>query len=568
MSSATYANVNFGNQNANPLPKGFSAGEIDWSKVKALAPLEACQVSLIPPSADVSIKNNTISFTAENPFGDSSFGTITSTGSHIAIDEKGTVKIKAASPVAEDLTCGRVEVEAQSNLRLNVGTSLAINVNTTGQHDEEGAISNSSTQSVDDKRYPAFSINVSNGGLDIECADGDIHFSGKNIVFNAAETLTLNATRAVNILAGFEGTEVFAKAAAGLFGFELPASGGGEVVIKAGKFVNDANVSESSASKTSEKTGGAKIQETGSSMSTTSLRQAGDLNLSTSGNVWLAAGQKMRIEAQGTVVNSTGPAVPPVWGVSQQEALVITANKNSTPLDTAMKIEVDNGDFVTKVSKIGDIGIITETGLIGVLAGAGKAAAFTGNPGDLVFKSYKGNIDGEAALQVGFLGGNAAGIGVGKAGVAKDFIAAFKPGFGYDKGTGGVTMKTSTGIASVLGKLQAGMGIGENPGASTNFLAFNPSGALLKITGPFTNSITGAVTTQITGANTFNVTGANTSNVTGANTANVTGLIANKSQTGVTIDSPGNVTIKADGSVNITAKTTVRIDGPSGIFLN
>ena len=560
MSSETYANVKYGNQNASPLPSGFTAGDIDWSKTKALAPLEACQVSLIPPSADVSIRNNTISFTAETPYGDSSFGTITSTGSHIAIDEKGTVKIKAASPVSEDLTCGRVEVESQTNLRLNVGTSLAINVNTSGQHDEEGKISNSSTQSVDEKRYPAFSINVSNGGLDIECADGDIHFSGKNIVFNAAETLTLNATRAVNILAGFEGTEVFAKAAAGLFGFELPASGGGEVVIKAGKFVNDANVSESSSSKTSEKTGGAKIQETGSSMSTTSLRNAGDLNLSTSGNVWLAAGQKMRIEAQGTITNPTGPAVPPVWGVSQQEALVIAVNKNNTPLNTAMKIEVDNGDFVTKVSKIGDYAVVTDTGLLALLAGVGTATTYTGNPGDLVFKSYKGNIDGEAALQVGFLGGNAAGIGVGKAGVSTDFVAAYKPGFGYDKGTGGVTMKTSTGIASVLGKLQAGIGIGETPGASTNFLAFNPSGAILNITGPLTTAVTGAVTTQITGANTINVTGANTSNVTGANVRNITGLVTDKSATGVTIESPGSITIKAS--------TKVDIIGPSGIFLN
>jgi len=560
MSSTSYANVKIGDPNSSPLPSGFSVGATDWSKTQALAPLEACQVSLIPPSADVSIKNNTISFTAENPFGDSSFGTITSTGSHIAVDEKGTVKIKAASPVSEDLTCGRVEVEAQSNLRLNVGTSLAINVNTTGQHDEEGDVSNSSTQSVDKKRYPAFSINVSNGGLDIECADGDIHFSGKNIVFNAAETLTLNATRAVNILAGFEATEVFAKAAAGLFGFELPVSGGGEVVIKAGKFVNDANVSESSASKISEKTGGFKIQETGSSMSTTTLNQAGDLNLSTTGNVWLAAGQKMRIEAQGTVTNTTGPSIPPVWGVSQPEALVIAVNKNNTPLDTAMRVEVDNGDYVTKVSKIGDIGIATDTGLISILAGSGSAKTFTGNPGDLYLKSYKGNIDGEAALQVGFLGGNAAGIGVGKAGVATDFISAYKPGFGYDKGSGGVTMKTATGIASVLGKLQAGMGIGETPQASTNFLAFNPSGALLNITGPFTNAITGAVTTQITGANTINITGANTSNVTGANTRNITGLVMDKSQTGVTIESPGSVTIKA--------KTSVTIEGPSGIFLN
>lgn len=568
MSSATYANVKYGNQNASPLPSGFTSGDIDWSKTEALAPLEACQVSLIPPSADVSIRNNTISFTAENPFGDSSFGTITSTGSHIAVDEKGTVKIKAASPVSEDLTCGRVEVEAQTNLRLNVGTSLAINVNTSGQHDEEGDVSNSSTQTVDKKRYPAFSINVSNGGLDIECADGDIHFSGKNIVFNAAETLTLNATRAVNILAGFEATEIFAKAAAGLFGFELPASGGGEVVIKAGKFVNDANVSESSSSKVSEKTGGAKIQETGSSMSTTSLRNAGDLNLSTSGNVWLAAGQKMRIEAQGTVTNPTGPAVPPVWGVSQKEALVIAVNKNSTPLDTAMKIEVDNGDFVTKVSKVGDYAVVTETGLLALLAGAGTATTYTGNPGDLILKSYKGNIEGDAALRAGFIAGNVAEMGVGKAGTATDYISAYKPGFGFDKGSGGVTMKTSTGIAAVLGKLQAGMGIGETPSASTNFLAFNPSGAILNVTGPFsitgtgavTAALTGNVTNQITGSLITNVTGSNTSNITGANVRNVTGLVADKSQTGVTIESPGAITIKA--------ATSVTIDGPSGIFLN
>jgi len=568
MASDLYAGVKIGDPNATFNSKVTLNGNIDWSKTQALAPLEGCQVSLIPPDANVTVKNNTISFTAETPYGDSSFGTITSTGSHIAIDEKGTVKIKASSPVAEDPTCGRVEVEAQTNLRLNVGTSLAINVNTSGQHDEEGKISNSSTQSVDEKRYPAFSINVSNGGLDIECADGDIHFSGKNIVFNAAETLTLNATRAVNILAGFEATEVFAKAAAGLFGFELPASGGGEVVIKAGKFVNDANVSETSSSKISEKAGGAKITETGSSMSTASFKTAGDLNLSTSGNVWIAAGQKMRIEAQNVATNPTGPATPPVWGVSQPEALVIAVNKKNTPLDTAMLVEVEGGDAVTKVSGTGDIGIITETGLIGVLAGAGKATTFEGNVGDLVLKSYKGNIEGEAALRAGFVAGNVAEIGVGKGTSATDYFSAYKPGFGFDKGSGGVTMKTSTGIAAVLGKIQAGIGIGETPSASTNFLAFNATGALLNITGPLTGAVTGAttstftgaVTTQITGANTINVTGANTSNVTGANIRNITGLVTDKSATGVTIESPGSITIKAS--------TKVDIIGPSGIFLN
>jgi len=549
--------ISYGDPNATPIPIGGSifaeSGENYWKDTKGLAPLEACQVSLIPPSSNVTITKNVISFTAENPQGDSSFGTITSTGSHIAVDEKGTVKIKASSPVAEDLTCGRIEVESQTNTRLNVGTSLTINVNTSGKHDEKNPVSNSSTQTVDDKRYPAFSINVSNGGLDIECADGDIHFSGKNIVFNAAETLSLNATRAVNILSGFDATEVFAKAAAGLFGFELPASGGGEVVIKAGKFVNDCNVIETSASKSSEKVGGAKIQETGSSMGTTALRNAGDLNLSTSGNVFLAAGQKMRIEAQGMVANTTGPAVPPIWGTSQLEALAIAVNKKNTPLDTALLIEVDNGDALTKVSGIGDYGVATETGLVGLLAGAGKTASYTGNPGDIVLKSYQGNLLGDAKMEASIIGQTIAGAGIGIPGNTPDVVAVFAPGFGYDSKTGGATMKTTKGIASVLGKLQVGIGIGETPGASQNFLAFNPAGIISNINGPSTIDIKGALTTNITGANTFKVTG--------ANIADVTGLVASKSQTGVTIESPGNIIIKSSGTIDMTAPGIITITG-------
>ena len=110
----------------------FDASKIDWTKTEALFPLEGCQVSLIPPSADVWIRNNNICFAAENPFGDSSFGIIGSTGSHISCDEKGTIQIKGASPVSEDLTCGRIEIESQANCRVNVGTSLAINVNASG----------------------------------------------------------------------------------------------------------------------------------------------------------------------------------------------------------------------------------------------------------------------------------------------------------------------------------------------------------------------------------------------------------------------------------------------------
>ena len=529
-----YSNVSYGNPGATPLPTDVvfenadgAAVSFDWSENKALAPLEDCQTSMIPPGSEVEIKKGNLCWASESPYGDSSFGTITTTGSTIAVDEKGTVRIKATSPVAEDLTCGRIEVESQSNTRLNVGTSLSINVNTSGKHDENNPISNSTDQSVSEKRYPAFSILVNNGGIDIECANGDLHFSGKNIVFNAAETLTLNATKAVNILAGFDASEVFAKAAAGLFGFELPASGGGEVTIKAGKFINDANVSATTSSQVNEKAGASKITETGSSMGTVSERTSGDKVIATSGNVYIQAGQKMRIEAQGNVVNTTGPAVPPVWGVAQQEALVISANKNNTPKTTAMRIEVDNGDFVQSVSKIGDIGIVTQSGLIGILAGAGTATTFSGNPGDINIKSYTGSVLGTAIKEASLIGKTIAGAGIGIPGATPDVVAAFAPGSGFDSATGGVTMKTTKGAASMLGSLQVGMGIGATPGASTNFMAFNPSGMISKITGPATINVTGAVTTQITGANTFNVTGANTSNVIGANIANVTGLIAN-----------------------------------------
>jgi hypothetical protein len=68
-------------------------------------------------------------------------------------------------------------------------------------------------------------------------------------------------------------------------------------------------------------------------------------------------------------------------------------------------------------------------------------------------------------------------------------------------------MKTSKGIASVLGIKQVGMGIGTSPSASKNFIAFNPSGAISKITGPFNINITGATTIKPTGAVTITASG-------------------------------------------------------------
>ena len=504
----------------------FDASNIDWTQTEALFPLEGCQVSLIPPSADVGIRNNNIWFTAENPYGDSSFGIIGSTGSHFSVDEKGTVQVKAASPVAEDLTCGRIEIESQSNCRVNVGTSLAINVNASGQHDEEGDVSNSNTQSVDKKRYPAFSINVSNGGLDIECADGDIFFSGKNITMNAAETLTLNATRAVNILSGYEPTQVAAAAMGGLFGFELPDSGGGEVVIKAGKFKNDATTVETNAVKNTEKTTGAKTTETGSPMGTNSVRQSGDLSLATSGNVWIAAGQKMRIEAQGTVVNPTGPAVPPIWGATQLEPLSIIVNKGNTPGKTIMKTELWNGDWVTTLKGTGNAAIATTTGFIGLVGGRGDAEMLTGKPGDVILDSMTGSLLGTAKLDAKFKGTKSAEIGIGAEAVSTDFL-----------------------------KFQTE----SNTLTTTKPLTITGTGAVTaNITGNITNTFKGNIVNEVTGSTTNTYTGAFTQTRTGAVTDTVSGAVTQKYS---------SLNLTSEGAIKITG-TTVDIDGPAGINLN
>ena len=504
----------------------FDASKIDWENTEALFPLEGCQVSLIPPSADVGIRNNNIWFTAENPFGDSSFGIIGSTGSHFSVDEKGTIQVKAASPVAEDLTCGRIEIESQSNCRVNVGTSLAINVNASGQHDEEGDVSNSDTQSVDKKRYPAFSINVSNGGLDIECANGDIFFSGKNIAFNAAETLTLNATRAVNILSGYEPSAVAAAALGGLFGFELPDSGGGEVVIKAGKYINEATTVTTKSVQSTEKTTAAKVQETGSPMGTNSVRQSGDLNLSTSGNVWIAAGQKMRLEAQGTVVNPTGPAVPPIWGATQLENLAIIVNKGNTPGKTVMKTEVWNGDWVTTLKGTGNAAIATTAGFIGLVGGRGDTTTLTGKPGDVILDSMTGSLLGTAKIDAKFKGIKSAEIGIGAEAVSTDFL------------------KFETALNTLT---------------TTKPLTITGTGAVTStLTGDFKNTITGAITNTITGAITTTQTGALTETITGAVTETVTGAVTKKYST---------LNLTSEGIIKITG-TTVDIDGPAGIMLN
>jgi len=566
---------NLGTTSGVASDSGNNPGQVS----KPATPLDDCNTSVVPPFADVKINNDVTEWTAINNYGDSSFGKMSSTGAGILVDEKGTVKIRGAGPVAEDLTHGRVEITSQSNMRLNVGTSLSIDVNQSGKHNEDGDMSSSQSQSVEKKKYPAFSINVNNGGLDITCESGDIAFSGKNIILNASENITLNGTRAISLLAGFSANTAAIKAANSigkLFGFELPVSGGGEVVIKAAKFINDTTTKVETASSTEAKSGGMNLAETGSSNGITSFQTSGDLDLSASGNVLLASGQKMRIEAQNSPVRLTGLGTPPLWAATQLEALAIAVNKKNVPTKTAFRVEVDSGDYITNVMKIGNYGVNTQNGSIGILSG-NPAATFTGKPNDIILKSFKGDFIGESATgSAGLFARLQAGVGIGIPGKATDIVAVYSAG-GNGGGSPGAIMRSIAGQSAMLGKTQVGMGIGMTPQASTNFLSFNPAGAIMKVTGPLTTNITGAVTTKITGANTtsitgantfnvigantFNVTGANTANVTGANIANVTGLVASKSQTGVQIESPGDITIKSQGKIDMTAPGDITISG-------
>jgi len=277
-------------------------------------------------------------------------------------------------------------------------------------------------------------------------------------------------------------------------------------------------------------------------MGTTSERQSGDKVIATSGNVWIQAGQKMRIEAQGTIVNPTGPSTPPVWGVSQLEPLVISVNKNNTPVDRAMLIEVDNGDFVTSVKGVGDAAITTQTGFLGLYAGRGDQLTATATPGDLILDSIKGSILGTAKLDAKFKGVKSAEIGIGEEAVSTDYLK-FETAANTLMTTKPLTITgTGTVTANITGNI-------------TN-----------TFTGNITNSITGTTTNTYTGAFTQTRVGAVTETITGAYTQSVSGISTMIGTGGAKI-SGGTVEIRSDGAITI-AGSTVDIDGPSGINLN
>jgi hypothetical protein len=373
------------------------------------SPFKEGTASVVPPNSAVSVVKGTMTFSGENKEGDSTWGVMTSPGSHFILDEKGNAKIKAAPPVDTDLTMGNVELGSEHGMRINVGTSLKIDVNQSGKHKEETNMSSSGSQSSSKIYYPAFSINVTNGGLDITCENGNISFLGKNIIMNATENLHLNGTRSLGLFSSFTGEKAgafgVAKQLGSLFGFELPVGGGGEILIKGGKLNMDVTSLKDSASQRQSKTGAAKTSEVGSSNAVDATDSAADINLSTSGNVRISAGQKVRIEAQNWPINTSNPlTIPPVWQAQQLAAFELAANVLGPPLPPtipAIQFSSWNGAIRSNVTGIGGITMGTQVGSISMYTG--KVIPFDvaeAVPNNILLSSGLGSITQQAGLGI------------------------------------------------------------------------------------------------------------------------------------------------------------------------
>jgi hypothetical protein len=456
--------------------------------------------SIIPPGSisRVWFSGAAYTFVGANEQGDGAVGVITDHGSSVTISEKGVVGIKAGAPVKEDQSMGNLEIASEHATRLKVGTSFSIEVNATGKHEEEGEMTTSLDQSKTKKTQPAFSINVSKGGLNVTCEDGNITFMGKNIILNAGENIQMTANRSISILAGYNPSRESLGVIGNLFGFDLPAASGGDVIIKAGNYVLDTNKVSSTSSAREEKTGGSKSTEIGSTQGVDSYDSAGDLNLSSSGFVRVAAGQKLRIEAQNSPVNLAGiPSVPPIWAATQIPGMEISVNNKSGIVGLpALSIKVDNGDFLTNVTNVGNYSVTTSTGCINMTTGD-KTGIISANPGDIFFESKIGNFTAKSKLVSGLWGVTEAGLAIGTPGKPTDAIHVFNASVNGD--TPGAVMRSTKGIAAVLGTQQVGMGIGKTPQSSQNYIALNASGFISKINGPYTQTITGAATVKVSG---------------------------------------------------------------------
>lgn len=539
-------------QYGSPNTGSITDYETAWENIKQVKEKLDGTESIVPPGSisKVWLSGAAYTWVGANEQGDGAFGAHTDYGASFTISEKGIVGIKAAAPVKEDLTMGSLEISSEHATRLKVGTNLAIEVNASGKHDEEGAMTSSKDQSSEKKSMASFSINVSKGGLNITCENGNISLLGKNILLSASENIQLNATRSIQILAGYNPARESVGVIGKLFGFDLPAPSGGDVVIKAGSYTLDTNKIVNNTSAKQTKVGGSNSEDLGSSQGVSSYASSGDLNLSTSGFVNIAAGQKMRIEAQNSPVNLAGiPGIPPIWAASQIQGLEIAVNNKSGIVGLpTMSIQVENGDFQTNIRGQGNYSITTQTGSASIVTGETNGI-LAAQPGDIYFESKIGNFTGKSNLISGLWGVTEAGLAIGTPGAPTDAIHVFNAS--VNGGLPGAVMRSTKGLSAMLGIKQVGMGIGTTPQASTNFIALNPTGMLSKLNGTSTVTVNGALTTKVLGSNTFSVTG--------ANVANVTGLIANKSQTGIKIESPGDIQIIAQTDIKMQASGTIDI---------
>lgn len=417
-------------------------------------------------NASTSVKNNITEIKALNPqTGQTSYSLQTSSGSFFGIDEKGGIVLNAKANPDKDPTAGQVTLISQSATRFEVGRQFAIHVNKSGKHQEDASGSNSKTQKQNEANYPAFSINVDNGGINVTCENGNINFLGKNITFNATETINLSANKTISILAAFNPT----LAAAGGISQALggpPVGGGGEVIIKAGKFVNNSASIEQTATTTSKQTSGsANFNYVTSSNGIQSINAPGDLAINATGNLDIQAGQKMRIQAQNLPVNPTGLAVPSAWAVTQKAPLAIISNQGAPPLPTgipAIDVVGWNGDVSTKVEGTGNIAISSLTGNVGISAGAKLAAPGEGTT-DVTISATK-DVTINATVNASVTGTAEAQLGAGPKGKATTFYKASVEGLtmnspaNMDVKATNATMKFSNLDIQGGGKIQLNAG--------------------------------------------------------------------------------------------------------------
>lgn len=392
-----------------------------------------------------SVTNNITEIKALNPqTGQTSYSLQTSSGSFYGIDEKGSITFNAKANPDKDPTAGQVTVISQGATRLEVGRQLAIHVNKSGKHQEDATGSNSKSQTQKEASYPAFSINVDNGGLNITCENGNITFLGKNITMNATETISMSANKAISILASFNpalgAASTISQAAGG-----PPLGGGGEVTIKAGKFINNSASIEQTATTTSKTTSGsADFQYVTSANGIKSINAPGDFAINASGNLDLQAGQKMRIQAQNNPLPA-GVATPSRWAVTQKAPLAIISNEFSAPLPSgfpAIEVVGWNGDINTKSEGTGSVGISTTMGSINITAGQ-KLPKSTSEATDVTIAATK-DVKISANSSASVTGSTQAEVGAGAKGAATTFFKASGDGLTLSS-AGKMDVKASVG---------------------------------------------------------------------------------------------------------------------------